>query len=572
MSKKRIISAFRMDSRELPDIRKLWIFIADCGTIMYYPGGIMKNRLLIPFLCLVVPALLAQGTHDKQDFPYAQSAGTGQQSPVPRMDDAVRELAVNIHRKLVSEKAQKISFGQFTYRGSTPPLATYWISQLTAELVNSTGRSYTVLSAGATGAEWTISGEIVDVAGSVIRVYTRLIRSEDRAVEAVFQSDFERTPAITGMLAGGGSGGGGSTGSTDTDEFEPDSWDNPVTYEIGVDENATIMNRTIQPGGDEDFFLLIPDRDGRIVMETTGNIDTYMEFYEAETRNLLAEDDDGGARSNARIRHNVEAGKRYIAKVRGYSGSTTGPYGFRAWIPAPREGDSSWANPLAYEIGEDENAAVINRRLERDDEEFFLLVPADNGRLTVETTGSIDTYMEFYDAETRNLLAEDDDGGVRANARIRYNVEAGKRYIAKVRGYSGSDTGSYGFRAYLQIQVRLAPDEYEPDDDPSQAKVIEIGTPQQHTFHSGNDVDWVKFQITRAGRYTIRARGVTSNRLDTYIELFDSNLNSIAEDDDGGENLDARLSLQLGTGLYYLKVWCLDDEPSQPYTISIDAE
>jgi hypothetical protein len=46
----------------------------------------------------------------------------------------------------------------------------------------------------------------------------------------------------------------------------------------------------------------------------------------------------------------------------------------------------------------------------------------------------------------------------------------------------------------------------------------------------------------------------------------------IDEDDDGGESMDSRLSLNLESGLYYLKVECLDDTPNQPYTISIEAD
>jgi hypothetical protein len=49
-------------------------------------------------------------------------------------------------------------------------------------------------------------------------------------------------------------------------------------------------------------------------------------------------------------------------------------------------------------------------------------------------------------------------------------------------------------------------------------------------------------------------------------------MNSIGEDDDGGDNLDSRLSIRLNTGFYYLKIRCLDDEPDQPYTVSIQAE
>jgi hypothetical protein len=140
-----------------------------------------------------------------------------------------------------------------------------------------------------------------------------------------------------------------------------------------------------------------------------------------------------------------------------------------------------------------------------------------------------------------------------------------------VRGYSGRTSGSYGFRAYFYGEA-LSPDQYEPNDDSSTANSIEIGTPQQHTFYHGDDIDWVKFQITQSGRYTIRARGVRSDSLDTYIELFDANLNSIAENDDGGNNYDSRLSRQLQSGLYYLKVRCLDDNPDQAYTISIETE
>jgi hypothetical protein len=207
----------------------------------------------------------------------------------------------------------------------------------------------------------------------------------------------------------------------------------------------------------------------------------------------------------------------------------------------------------------------------RSDEDFFLLLPDRAGRLVMETLGDMDTLMYFYNADTRELLAENDDGGSNYNARIRYNAQAGQRYIAKVKGYDG-ETGHYGFRAYFAAPVTLPPDEYEPDDDFSSATFIEIGTSRQHTFHTGDDIDWVTFEVSQAGRYTIRTRGSNSNRLDTYIELFDSKMNSVAEDDDGGDNLDSLLSLRLNSGVYYLKIGCLDSEPDQPYTVSIQAE
>jgi hypothetical protein len=233
----------------------------------------------------------------------------------------------------------------------------------------------------------------------------------------------------------------------------------------------------------------------------------------------------------------------------------------------------SWDNPVVMEaIASSENGPLINRTLHNEeDEDFFYLSPAANGSLVVETTGDIDTVMELCEAGSRNILTEDDDGASGGNARIRHTAEAGKGYIVRVRGYDG-ETGSYGFRAYHTETVRIEPDEFESDDEPSAAGEIAVGEPQRHTFSSGDDVDWVKFSISRSGRYIIRARGVNSGSLDTYIELYDHDFNVIDENDDGGDNYDARLSVRLQTGTYYVKVECLDENPDQPYTISIDSE
>jgi len=490
------------------------------------------------------------------------------ESPVPQMDEAVKALARDIHAKLVEKRAEKITIGQFTYQDGMPPFSSYWVNQLIGELANISGRSYVVLSGAAADADWTVVGEIVQAA-DIVRIYTRLIRTSDRAIEGSFSSSFQRNEHINDMISYTAASGGSPPGGRDT--REPDSWDSPVSYTIGSSASVTVMNRAVSED-DEDFFLLVPERDGRLTVETTGGIDTYMYLYNYDNGDELADNDDGGQGSNARIVQNVRAGTRYLAVVKGYSSSAVGAYGFRAYIIV-REGASSWENPHSYEIGLGENnAAVVNRTIQAGDEEYFLLLPDRDGRLVAETTGRIDTYMELYEAESRDLLDENDDGGGSYNARIRYDVNAGSRYIVMVRGYSGSVSGSFGFRAYFPGQSMLDADEYEADDEPSQAKAIEIGSSQERTFHSENDVDWVRFNVTEAGRYLIQVKGVRSNRLDTYIELFDGSLNSIAEDDDGGDSLSSRLSMHLNTGLYYIKIWCLDEEPEQAYTLSVRAQ
>ena len=376
------------------------------------------------------------------------------ENSVSQLDAVIKNLAGVLHQRLGVEKAQKVSIGQFVFQDGLPSLSSYWNTQLTQELAAVLGRSWILLSGPGADADFTISGEIVEIV-STVRVFTRIIRSRDRSIVTGIQSDFTRDAFIAEMLADGGSRSDSGSGgrSISRDAYEPDSMENPITTEIGVSEgSARVMNRTIHGSGDEDFFLLAPDSDGN---------------------------------------------------------------------------------------------------------------------LTVETTGSMDTIMDLYDSEG-SQLADNDDGGSGGNARIRHSVRAGSRYIARVRGYSG-ETGSYGFRAYIAAEVRITPDEFEEDNNFSTAKELSIGTPQQHTFHNSGDVDYVKFTVSREAVYTLRARGVNSNRLDTYIELFDSQQRSIEEDDDGGDNLDSLIERRLTPGTYYLKVECVSDSPDQPYTVSVSA-
>ncbi|MCL2175240.1 MAG: DVUA0089 family protein [Treponema sp.] len=504
---------------------------------------------------------------------YAQTTERAEtENTVEQFDQAVRNLANSIHAKFTEKKAEKVSIGQFIYQDSSTPFSVYWVNHLIGELTNTRGRNYSIFSGSAPDSEWLVSGEIVFI-GNIVRIYTTLIQLPHRSIEASFFSSFQRDEIINDLISSGSRGSSSSASSSVVrDSREPDSWENPVQYTIGANQNAAVINRTITDG-DEDFFLLVPGRDGRLTMETTGSTDTYMVFYNYESSDELASNDDGGNGNNAKIVFNVRGGTRYLAVVKGYESGVTGAYGFRAFITV-REGASSWENPVSYEIGEDENNVVtVNRSIQGGDEDYFLLVPKRNGRVVIETTGRIDTFMELFDAADRDeVLDENDDGGSNYNARIRYSLEVGKRYIAKVKGYELSSSGSYGFRAYFPGSGLLPKDEHEPNDEPSNATLIELDKPQEHTFHSKDDIDWFTFQITRAGKYIIQTKGTKTNRLDTYIELFDSNINSIAEDDDGGNSLSSLIAMNLNRGTYYLKVWCLDEEPDQGYTISLTSE
>jgi hypothetical protein len=99
-------------------------------------------------------------------------------------------------------------------------------------------------------------------------------------------------------------------------------------------------------------------------------------------------------------------------------------------------------------------------------------------------------------------------------------------------------------------------DSYEPDDTYSEANWIDAGSSQVHSIVPVGDVDWVKFQLGTRSEVVIETCGVTG---DTRMWLYNSTLNQIECNDDGGSGLFSRIDRlcetdALAAGTYYVKV------------------
>ena len=81
------------------------------------------------------------------------------------------------------------------------------------------------------------------------------------------------------------------------------------------------------------------------------------------------------------------------------------------------------------------------------EEDLYAFDVASDGLYEVTTRGSTDVYLSLFgpDSDT-DLVAEDDDSGYGVNARVRAGLTPG-RYVAQVRHYRPSGTGSYSIRA-----------------------------------------------------------------------------------------------------------------------------
>ena len=207
---------------------------------------------------------------------------------------------------------------------------------------------------------------------------------------------------------------------------------------VGLDSTTAGV---IEQGSDVDYFRITVTQAGTLTVETTGTTDTHGALLSA-TGTTLAENDDAGAGDNFRIVHQVTAGTYYVA-VRGYDANETGSYtlqtGFTLRPAADDHGDT-----LGRATGVGLNSTTAGSIEHADDVDYFRITVTQAGTLTVETTGTTDTYGYLQNA-AGTTLAENDDGGVGGNFQIVGTVTTGTYYV-EVEGFDEDDIGSYALR------------------------------------------------------------------------------------------------------------------------------
>ncbi len=143
-------------------------------------------------------------------------------------------------------------------------------------------------------------------------------------------------------------------------------------------------------------------------------------------------------------------------------------------------------------------------------------------RLDAVDPDALDPYLEFYN-EDGLIIAEDDDGGEGANARIvDLPVIASGTYTIHALTYSGE--GDYT----LSLEVA---------GEPSASGTIEYSQTVEGMLTEDMEDGWF-FQGSEGDVVTI-AMNALGDELDCYLELYDPNGLALTDDDDSGEDLNA---------------------------------
>ena len=201
-------------------------------------------------------------------------------------------------------------------------------------------------------------------------------------------------------------------------------------------------------------------------------------------------------------------------------------------------------------------------------------------KMSKDKTYIIDLESRDFDAYLRvedsagNKLAQDDDGGEGLNSRIRFMPPKNDTYQLIATTFAGG-TGAY------TLKVRTA-DAGKKDALPASAdgKVHAVGAglkieskidqqDPKDRVRRGAHAKVYEVKMNAGKTYTI---DMESTEIDSYLRLEDAAGKQLAEDDDGGDNLNARITHRAAaTGTYRIITTTFGSDTG-PFTLRVREE
>ena len=295
-----------------------------------------------------------------------------------------------------------------------------------------------------------------------------------------------------------------------------------------------------------------------VVMRSTA-FDTYLELFgpeDAETP-LVSNDDGFGEGTDSRLRFTASREGVYVLRARPLSGLDGGSY---ALALTERPQGRAAPRPGRIRVGQSQQGRLAASDPESDDGgtyDAFVFRARPGERFAIDLTA------EDFDPVVRvgrmqgasfNELAMNDDGpDTGLNSRLLFTAPEAGEFVIRATALNGSGEGAY------TLALAEGP-------EPAPAAAIEIGatvagelTASDGKSESGRAADAYRF----SGREGQRVRiDMSSSDFDTYLQLFDDNRLSLAEDDDGGaEGTDSRLTFTLPrTGAYIVEARAFSED------------
>ncbi len=179
------------------------------------------------------------------------------------------------------------------------------------------------------------------------------------------------------------------------------------------------------------------------------------------------------------------------------------------------------------------NKALKGKIQPASDVDKYFFFGTEGQRVTISMTrlgGSLDGYMQLYDAVYDTVLASDDDSGGNLNPRIsNYALQRSGRYEIILTSFHGNSTGNYN------VVVSLT------GSDANDNRLLVNNKTLKGIISPASDLDYYFFWSDGGQSATIQMWR-TSGSLDSYLLVYDQYGNLVASDDDSGNGNDALIS------------------------------
>lgn len=312
-----------------------------------------------------------------------------------------------------------------------------------------------------------------------------------------------------------------------------------------------------------------------VVRMVSDDFDTYLRWGNEEDGEWLDQwvDDDGGEGTNARLVVTLSEEGEYELRAAGFGEDAVGAYELSVSAPVA-------ATPERIRLGQTVGGEITESDAEGEAgfEDHYSFTGGRGGMVTFFVdSDEIDTYLSFgvWEDGAYREMAEDDDAGVGTNAQLVVELEESREYRLIVRSFMGEETGPYTLRVQ-EGAAEFPQDEEDFDEEEMDEELFEMtyegsvigpvqaGREMRGTLGEGADEDDEElvqyyhdytYRAAAGERLTIR---VSSDEIDAYVAIgtgAGDDFSALAEDDDSGELLNARLEHEVGdAGEYIIRV------------------
>lgn len=364
------------------------------------------------------------------------------------------------------------------------------------------------------------------------------------------QTYFVRASASPLALSSTGTGGYNLTLTPFADESGSTTLD-PLNVALSAGGTSS-TTATIGSAGDTDVFRLVAPVNGPIVIEQrgVGTLDSSLLVLDAAANEIARNDNIDSSTRDSRVLLDAVAGQTYFIRA-GAVSAGTGQYTLRLTSYTDDAGNTAATGLFGFYDGFSQ--ASYDARIEAPgDVDYFSFLSLITGDLSVELVSLAGTgfagQLTVFNGVGQQLTQRIDSDGSGVTRAI-FTVNYSQSYDIRV-GAGTQASGAY--------RLRFGPLVDDFADKFGQAHELVMPTSGllvQDGVGGASDTDAFTFVAPFTGSLAVRVDAVAGSSVDPIVQVYDANLNLLAENDDTGQSRNSRVALEVVQGQrYYVNV------------------